>query len=60
MSLSQDPITKVLGVRHKPGKDGHLKQTKDTLVYIPILETIQHLLHNESVRSEVYCTQGRI
>ena len=47
MSLSQDPITKVLGVQHKPGKslkDGRLKQTKDTQVYIPIVETIQHLV----------------
>lgn len=52
----QDPVSITFGVRHVPGKflsDGSLKQIKDSMVYIPILRTIQQLLHNGTILAEV-------
>lgn len=45
-----------LGVRHIPGKflkDGSVKQINESMVYIPILKTIQHLLSNDTILAEV-------
>ena len=55
-SLLQEPVPILLGTRTQPGKflkDGTVKETKDTLVYIPVLKTLEHLLQNEMIVSEV-------
>lgn len=44
------------GVSHLPGKflkGGSLKKRKHSMVYVPILKTIQHLLMNDVVVTEV-------
>ena len=57
--LNQEPVSIVLGSHPKPNepkKDGSLRESKDVLVYIPILQTIQKLLENDSVLAQVSIT----
>ena len=56
LPVLQEPVRKVLGYRPQPDKvlkDGSVKIKKDQMVYIPILKTIQRLLQNDRVLSEV-------
>lgn len=52
----KEPVHITFGVRHIPGKflrDGSLKQIKESMIYIPILNTIEHLLSNDTILAEV-------
>ncbi len=54
--LMQEPVKIVLGTERKPKGYGRKRRTIDveeTMVYVPILETLQRLLQNETVVSEV-------
>lgn len=52
----QQPVNVVLGTRQKPSKSGNsreMREVADSMVYIPVLETLQLLLENENVIAEV-------
>lgn len=52
----QEPQQIVWGTHMKPkgrGKKERLEEVKDTMVYVPILQTLQVLLHNHVIRREV-------
>ena len=49
----------VLGKERRPVGCGHKRrvaEVEDTMVYIPILDTIQHLLKNDALIAEVKWT----
>lgn len=49
----------VLGKERRPIGCGHKRrvaEVEDTMVYIPILDTIQHLLNNDALIAEVKWT----
>ena len=51
----------VLGKERRPIGCGHKRrvaEVEDTMVYIPILDTIQHLLNNDALIAEVKCPVG--
>lgn len=53
---AQDPIKILLGTKKKPhglGSKRRLVEKEEVFVYIPILQTLQALLNNEIVLSEV-------
>ena len=48
-----------LGKERRPVGGGHkrrIAEVEDTMVYIPILDTIQHLLNNDALVAEVKWT----
>ena len=54
-SLLQESFPVFLGTLTQPGKflkDGTVKETKDTLVYTPLLKILKHI-QNEMIVSEV-------
>ena len=51
----------VLGKERRPIGCGHKRRVakvEDTMVYIPIFDTIQHLLNNDVLIAEVKCPVG--
>ena len=56
--LLQSPIKVVLGTSRKAKRFGtkrRLVEQEETFVYIPILQTLQKLLNNDTVLTEVVC-----
>lgn len=57
--IAKDPIKIVLGTKKKPqgfGSKRRLIEKEEVLVYVPVLQTLQALLSNETVLSEVIYT----
>ena len=58
LHMSQMPVKVVLGTRRKAkglGAKRQLVEVEDSFMYVPILETIQTLLNNQTVLEEVRC-----
>lgn len=59
LDFLQNPVKIVLGIKRKPsgfGPKRRLVEKEESFVYIPILETLEALLSNETVLSEVTYT----
>jgi len=50
--LFKEPVQVILGKERRPIGCGHKRrvaEVENTMVYIPILDTIQHLLNNDAL-----------